>query len=67
LNYSFQGTDIIMDIVPFYFEEWSEEEGYMPTQHIEGYRVLSNEGEVLGWGDTQQEALEAAHKALWRL
>lgn len=54
-----------MDIVPIYFDEWSAEEGYIPTQHVEGYRALNDDGKVIAWGETVQEARENALRALW--
>ena len=50
-------------IEPVYDENWDDvREEVISTDTVIGYRVVSDRGQVLGQGETREEALERAQE-----
>lgn len=57
-----------MTIETVFEEEWSEDaQAYVPTTGILGFRAVGGDGTIFGWGDSPDEAGEAALRAVWRV
>ena len=57
-----------MQTQPVFVEEWSDEQGsYVPTTELIGYRTVSDRGDILGFGDTREIAVENARRSMWRV
>lgn len=55
-----------MFIEPVWQQIWREEEGYIDSDQLIGYRALDEQGQVLAYGETPQEAQECGLQALWQ-
>lgn len=55
-----------MKIEPVFYAYWSDEADEMiETSDLIGYRVVSNTGAILGFGETRSEAVSLAQEALY--
>lgn len=54
-----------MYIEPVWRQIWSEEEGYIDSSELIGYKAVDERGQVLAYGETPGEAMENGLEAQW--